>query len=79
MRRAFAFAALLAAASALAQTKVSGGDTPPAAGQTAPASDKNPVAPDGSRRDTAKKALEAIKGNSTKDKRGTAGDAKTGR
>lgn len=79
MRRFFFLAALCAATAANAQPKVSGGGAPPATGQAAPASDKGQSAPDSSRRDTAKKALGAIKGDAGKDKRGTTGDTKTGR
>ncbi len=79
MRRLIVLAALLAANLAVAEPKVSGAGTPPASGQAAPAADKGQAAPDSSRRDAAKKALGAIKGDAGKDKRGTAGDVKAGR
>jgi hypothetical protein len=79
MHRLFVLAALLATNLAVAETKVSGGGTPPASRQAAPAADKGQAAPDSNRRDAAKKALGAIKGDAGKDKRGTAGDAKAGR
>lgn len=72
-------AALLVASVAVAETKVSGGGTPAAPGQAAPAADKGQAAPDSNRRDAAKKALGAIKGDAGKDKRVTGGGAKSGR
>ena len=66
MRKLLPFVALLLASSLVfGQEKVSGGNTPPASGQTA----QDRAAAEKSRREAAKKALSALKGPKDKDKR----------